>query len=260
MITSSHLHATSRSIPEAIVYGARGYALGWSEWLEEPIDQPRGRVIAFIDDLAGDQGLSNNGVPVITLEAAIPAFSRASVFVAVGAPASRRQIAERVSRAGGLFLTYDHIAGGWAADALIEHRVFTPTGAAMWQEGRIGEGSILSHVSPVGARTRVGRHLNLMHLASIGADCTIGDFVTICPMSAIGDRVVVEAGAFIGVGAQIVNTSPGTLTIGAGATLAGGAVVRESVPAGATVAGDPAADLRTLAKRRRVNREDGRGE
>jgi acetyltransferase-like isoleucine patch superfamily enzyme len=55
--------------------------------------------------------------------------------------------------------------------------------------------------------------------------------------------VTVAAGAFVGIGASVLPC----LTVGADATVGGGALVHRDVPAGATVVGVPAKVIKTAA-------------
>ena len=66
----------------------------------------------------------------------------------------------------------------------------------------------------------------------------------VCPGAHLAGRVRVDAGATIGLGANVIQC----LRVGAGATVGAGAVVVRDVPAGATVVGVPARVVRVDAR------------
>ena len=215
-----------------VLYGASGYAIATADVFESWVPEPLARVIAYIDDDRGDDGSSIAGAPIISFETWKSTYRDIPMFVTIGNPASRRKLVERVTAAGGRFASFYRIGGPISRDIVV------------------GEGTMILAYASIGAGTVLGRHVHVMPLAAIDAQCTIGDFSTLAPMTAVFGRVFIEPGVFVGVGARIVNESNDVMTIGAGATIAAGAVVLRSVEPGETLAGNPATDLRSLAKRR----------
>ena len=220
------------SAPPLVIYGASGYASAAGDVFESWVPEPLATVVAYIDDVRGDDGLAIGLAPVISLHTWAASYRDVPIFITIGNPAARRKLAERVQAAGGCFSSFYRIAGLVARDIVV------------------GTDSMILAYSSVGTGTVIGNHVHVMPLCSIDAGCTIGDFTTLCPMAAISGRVAIGEGVFIGVGARIANESDELLTIGAGATIAGGAVVMRSVQPGETLAGNPATDYRSLAKRR----------
>ena len=220
------------SAPPLVMYGALGYANAVAELFERWVPEPLATVVAYIDDVRGDDGSTLGGAPVISFDTWATRYHDTPIFVTIGNPAARRKLVERISAAGGRFSSFYRTGGPVARDIVV------------------GIDSMILAYSSVGAGTVIGNHVHVMPLCSIDADCTIGDFTTLCPMAVVSGRVTIGEDVFIGVGARIVNESDELMTIGAGATIAGGAVVMRSVQPGETLAGDPATDFRSLAKRR----------
>lgn len=216
-----------------MLYGSSGYGTAIADVFESWPSGPLAHVVAYIDDVHGDEGLVVGEAPVMTFAAWAAEPRDIPVFVTLGDPRNRRMLVERVVAAGGHFGSYYERGGAIARDLAVG------TGSMVLAHGSIGAGTVL------------GNHVHVMPLCAIGPGVTIGDFVTLCPMAAIVGRVVIEDGVFIGVGARIVNESEhDVMTIGAGATIAAGAVVLRTVLPGETLLGNPATDLRSLAQRR----------
>jgi len=191
-------------------------------------------VVAFIDDFRGDQGHLLADKPVLSLQTWRASFPNHACLIAVGDPAAKRRLAERVAAAGGLFLCLYDMPGQYFIDVAI------------------GIGSLVARPVYVGPNSRVGAHVTIMPMSTIGHDVVVGDFCTVCPGVNIGGHVIIESAVFIGAGAVILNgTVDQPLIVGGGATIAAGAVVTKPVAAGATVMGNPARPLRELARSNR---------
>lgn len=100
----------------------------------------------------------------------------------------------------------------------------------------IGEGTILSAGVIVQSDTRIGRLCVLNTACTIDHDNVLGDEVSVAPGAHTAGRVTIRDGAFIGLGAVIINN----VVVGARATVGAGAVVTRDVPDAATVVGNPA--------------------
>lgn len=103
----------------------------------------------------------------------------------------------------------------------------------------LGEGALLSPFTTVTSNVRIGRHFHLNLYSYVEHDCVIGDFVTFAPAVRCNGNVTIGDGAYVGSGAVIRQG----LSIGAGAVIGMGAVVTRDVPAGQTWVGNPARQL-----------------
>ncbi len=143
------------------------------------------------------------------------------IALAVAQPAVRRQLAEKCARAGVSFLDV-------AAQDLI-----------VMDNSRWGPGALLSPRVTITSNVRIGAHFHGNLHSYVEHDCVIGDFVTFGPGVRCNGAVTIGSGAYIGSGAMIRQG----ITIGANAVVGMGAVVVKDVAAGVTVAGNPARPL-----------------
>ncbi len=141
--------------------------------------------------------------------------------VAVGRPARRWAIAERLE------------AAGCRAQTVVART------ATVLQSARVAPGALIAPYALINADATVGRHLIANSYASVAHDCVIGDFVTLGPRACVNGTVRIGDGVEIGAGALIRQG----LTIGEGAVIGMGAVVIADVAPGATVVGNPAREI-----------------
>lgn len=223
----------ANSAPAIVFYGASGHAEAMSVHARQSYGAPLYRTVAFVDDFRGNDGLELAGAPVISFERWRDEFRSVGCLIAVSDPAARIRLAQRLLEAEGRFA-----------------RLYAPT-ASISEDIKVGEGSFVSPHSYIGSRCLIGDHVQVMPNCSVGHDVSVEDFATVCPGVNISGYVNVGRGAFVGVGAIVVNGSVDRpLVIGEGARIYAGAVVTKSVPPGVTVAGNPARPLRQFLGRR----------
>jgi sugar O-acyltransferase (sialic acid O-acetyltransferase NeuD family) len=225
-------------VPRIVCYGASGMSAASARNVAHGGPRPLCEVVAYIDDTRGGQGLRFENAPVISFEEWEASWRDFPCMVAVGDPRDRRRLVERLSAKGGHFpRLYD------APDVAI-------SGVA------IGAGTgiaVSAYLNP--PNITIGDHVQILPMCSIGHDVRIEDFVTICPGCVVSGYVTIETGVFLGAGSTVVNgTARKPLVIGAAAKVSAGSVVTKSVPAGTTVAGNPARNLRELARAHKIAR------
>jgi sugar O-acyltransferase (sialic acid O-acetyltransferase NeuD family) len=100
----------------------------------------------------------------------------------------------------------------------------------------VGSLSVVNRGVAVGWGAVVKRGVLVNRGATVGHDCFLDDYCTVGPGANLAGGVVVREKAFVGMGANVREG----LTIGEGATVGMGAVVLEDVPDGETWWGNPA--------------------
>ena len=222
--------------PRIVFYGASGMSAACAYNLAHGSPRPVCEAAAFIDDTRGGGGLRLWDAPVISFDEWAESWRSLPCIVAVGNPTDRRRLVERIFAAGGFFARL-HEGPELAAAGIV-----------------VGAGTGIAMPSSVNApNITIGDHVQIMPMCSIGHDVRIEDYVTICPGCTISGYVTIETGVFIGAGTTVANgMAKRPLVIGAGAKVSLGSVVTKSVPAGITVAGNPARNLRELARAHKI--------
>jgi sugar O-acyltransferase (sialic acid O-acetyltransferase NeuD family) len=108
------------------------------------------------------------------------------------------------------------------------------------QAVKVDPGAVVTAGNIMTVNIRLGSHAHLNLDCTVGHDTVIEEFVTISPGVHISGNVCVEAGAFIGTGANLVEG----VRIGRDAVVGAGACVIRDVDPGTTVVGVPAAPIR----------------
>ena len=169
-------------------------------------------------------GATANASPILgpTTELDDPQFlAGATVIVALGDQAARRNLSFRVLRNGG-------------ALAVVCHPSATVSPSAA-----IGDGSFIAAGSIVAPNAVIGRFCILNTAGSADHDVVLEDGVQVCPGARLAGRVTCGEDSFIGTGAVVL---PG-IRIGRGAVVGAGAVVLGDVAEGITVVGNPACPM-----------------
>lgn len=199
------------------LFGAGGHGRELA-WLAQEVHGP-GLAIEFLVDDPRFVVDDVEGHPVRLLED----VEEGPYVAAIGSPAARARAVVACD------------AAGLRATVLLHPRAeIAPTAT-------FGEGSVVCAGSVVSVNVSVGRHVHVNVGCTVSHDVVLEDLATLSPGVRLAGNVRVETGAFLGIGATVINGHAGApLVIGAGAVVAAGACVTENVAAGALVAGVPA--------------------
>jgi acetyltransferase EpsM len=193
------------------------YVAGTGSFAAEVVDWARAAgatVVGLVELLDPARvGMVKHGVPVRDLDD-VPAGGT----VVMGLGGDRRAVWVQLAASGWRGGAVAHPAASLAADAQLR------AGAVIGPQAVIGAGSV------------IGEHAIVSRGALVGHHVVVGEFATLNPGVNVGGNSRIEADAFIGIGATVVD---GT-TVGAGAVVAAGAVVLNDVEAGTRVQGVPA--------------------
>jgi sugar O-acyltransferase (sialic acid O-acetyltransferase NeuD family) len=208
-------------VKNLLVVGAGGHARELL-WLASRVHgQMRPIRVAVESGWEAPQELA--GIPVESLDAIEGELSGVDYVIAIGDSRARKRIADRLD------------AIGAKAAVLID------PSAQLSERVLVGAGSVICAGSVLTCDITLGRHVHINAGCLVHHDARIGDFATLSPGVRVAGHVEIGAQAFIGISATIINGRAGApLRIGAGATVAAGAVVVGDVAPGALVAGVPA--------------------
>lgn len=183
------------------------------------------RVVGFLDSNPALHGRRMDGLPVLGDLAALPGLRAQGVrraVVAIGDNGVRRAFTHRIADSGLELINAVHPSAHLAHNVNLGRNVVIAAGALVCAHCQIGDSVILNTGCIVDHETM------------------IGTAVHVCPGVKLAGRVVVQSGAFIGIGATVLQG----LRIGCEAVVGGGAVVIDDVEPMSTVVGVPARVVR----------------
>ncbi len=185
----------------------------------------RYRPVGFLDSNTELHGRRMDGLPILgDLDALAELRSQgvAAAIVAIGDNGTRRGFADVVEGAGFELINAIHPSANLARNVTLGRNVVIAAGALVCAHCQIGDSAILN----------TG--------CIVDHESMIGTATHICPGARLAGRVTVESGAFVGIGATILQC----LRIGYDAIVGGGAVVTRDVEPMTTVVGVPARSIK----------------
>lgn len=208
---------------DVVIIGAGGFGREALDVAEAAIHQGRDlRIAGVLDDSLSTTGadlLQRRGVAFLGgLASWLSQPDDMEFVVAVGDPATRERLADRMEAAGLRAATLVH------PSAVVGTRVV------------LGPGTVVCGGVQLSTEVTTGRHVHVSAGALIGHDVTTADFVSINPGAIISGGVQLGRGALVGAGAVVLQN----LQVGAGSTVGAAACVVRPVPPGQVVKGVPA--------------------
>jgi sugar O-acyltransferase (sialic acid O-acetyltransferase NeuD family) len=196
-----------------IIIGAGGFGrevLAWST-----AGPTRWQFKGFLDD--NSEALAGR-MPRIPILGSIDSYEPAvdDVFLcAVGRPALRRSISEKIKARGGRFATLVHPTALVADRATVAEGAIVCPFALVSVDARVEEGAVIyyhssvDHDAVIGQCCQVSAHCDITGAAVLGAEVFMGSHASILPGVRVGDRAVVGAGAVV-----VSDVRPGTTVVG----------------------------------------------
>jgi len=208
---------------ELVVVGIGGMGRETAAWVT---DVGRGDdLVGFLDDDPATHGTTVAGLPVLGGVDHLADLGDVEVVVALGSPATRAAVVDRL------------VADGVPLATLVH-----PT-ATVGPRTTIGPGAIICPGVLLTCDVQIGRAAIVNYGAMVGHDGIIGDDAFVAPGVHLAGQVTVEAQADLGIGASVIQG----VTIGRGAVVGAGAVVIRDVAPGTTVVGVPARPIARVA-------------
>lgn len=177
------------------------------------------KCIGWFDD-GIEKGTIIDGLPVLGGLKEINAWEQPlSIAMAVAWPSTKRKIVQLISNPLITFPTLIH-----------------PTVSIDTDEVNIGQGSIITQGCLFTINIELGQFVLLNLGCVLTHDVKVGDYCSVMPSVNLSGAVVLEEGAYIGTGVQVIQL----LTIGKDSIIGAGSVVINDIPANSTAVGVPA--------------------
>lgn len=186
--------------------------------------RPKWNIIGFFDDAYASGTMCNGYACQGKLDDLNSWPSPLSIVVAVGNPATKKAIVERITNPLIDFPKVMH-PSVWVGDQ---------------SSVEIGKGSILCAGVMVTTNVQIGEFVILNLQCTVGHDTIIGDYSAFMPSVNISGEVTIGEEVYVGTGAKIINQ----LEIGSKTIVGAGTVVVKSLPANCTAVGVPAKPIK----------------
>lgn len=219
---------------DIVIVGAGGLGREVSEWVEDINEvSPTFRLLGFLDDDASRHGERCHDVTILggidwiagqPRELGAELGVELGVVVAIGSPAAKRRVIERL-----------RAAGVTRFPPIVHPR------AILGRFVELGEGTIVCPGAILTTDVRIGRFVALNFDLTVGHDARVDDYALLAPGVHISGRVHVGEGCDLGAGVVVLPSA----AIGPWSIVGAGATVTGPLPANCTAVGTPARPIKT---------------
>jgi len=205
---------------DLVIYGAGGFGREVAQLLADLNErEPRWSVLGYISDDVTIHGTISGDLPVIGGSDWVRARTQPiAVALAVGSPAVRRRLVERVRTPYSTFPTLIHPS------------------VSMGRRVVLGEGTIVCAASVLTVDIRVGAFTLVNVGCTLTHDDVLGEYTTLAPSVNVSGNVTIGDGTDVGTGSKVIQG----ISIGEWSIVGAGAVVSRDLPANVTAVGVPA--------------------
>ncbi|MDR5752108.1 MULTISPECIES: acetyltransferase [unclassified Caballeronia] len=174
--------------------------------------------IAFVDDIW--ETPTRHGAPVLRFddESLRAQFDSAEFVIAVGEPAGREALANKLRDAGA------------------HSGIVVDLSTIVADSARLGEGVVITPFCSISSDARLGAHTSINTTSIVGHDVEIGDYSVVSSMVNLGGSCVVGQASYIGMGALVKEG----VRIGSNSIIGMGSVVYGDIPDNVIALGNPA--------------------
>jgi sugar O-acyltransferase (sialic acid O-acetyltransferase NeuD family) len=207
-------------MPDLAILGAGNLGFTLKQFVEDLNRvEARWSFVGFVDDAFESLSQRDSMRPLLGPAEWLASRPGIEVLVAIGSPASRKEVVSRVVR-----------LGVTSFPTLVHPSCYVPSSV------RLGRGTILCPGVCIDPGVTLGDFVQIGRNSNVGHHAHIADFSSVSPGCSIGGNVRIETGVLVGIGACIINE----VRIGEGAVVGAGSAVFRDVAGDTTVLGVPA--------------------
>jgi sugar O-acyltransferase (sialic acid O-acetyltransferase NeuD family) len=205
-----------------VLVGGGGFCRELLDWFSPSLAAAGDRFVGYLDDGEHPLGAFGDRLPQLGRIRDHRGRPDWRLVMAIGDPAGKQAVAERLTAQGATFATLIHPLAWRSATA------------------RVGEGVVAGPFAQISADTMVGDFVTFCAYASAGHDVQVGAFSTLSCYVDLTGGVQAGCGVFFGSGARVIPK----VRVGDGCRIGAGAVVIQAPPPGALLFAQPARRLR----------------
>lgn len=210
---------------DVVVVGAGGFAREVQDIIRDcNIERPTYNFLGFIDDFVAQDIILNDSSVIGTFDWFKTKDARkVNAIVAVGAPELRYRLVKRLEKLDVEFFSVVHPSV-----------VFSPF-------VKFGIGTVITAGCILTNNITIRNHVHLNLDSTVGHDAIMEDFSTTAPGVHINGHNVIEEGAYLGTGVNIIEG----ITVGKWSIVGTGAAIVRDIPPNTTAVGCPAKVIKT---------------